>query len=273
MNQYKLIIISLFILCACNNVDKRDKKIKPLVNALFLKETNDSTKSTKQILNHFLPSVLVLAKVDTSSFYYGNDVIEEDSISRQLLIGKFIDKSKVIATEINTKDTIISFYSLNNTNWKLIGHKKTAIPVYKIDFEDLNGDDKNEIIISTSSNMNGNSWKEVYCYSDKTNTIQYAGSFSTNYVVKKDKKQIEETYEGSSYMDPSQTLYEWRNEKLVPIKRIILVHKSIDKESNKSTFKYYENSTNDIDGLKLKFKEPYNQDNKKQTQLWDHFFD
>lgn len=258
-------------LSACNNIDRQNKNIGAISNDSFLQEVNDSTKTTKQILDKFLPSVLAFAKADTSTFYYGDNVIEEDTIFRQLLIGKFIDKTAIIATEINLKDTIINFYSLDKEVWKLVGSEKTNIPIYKIEFEDLNGDDKNEIIISTSRNMNGNTWQEVYYYSDKSNTIKYAGSFSTDYEVKKDKRQIEETYEGSWYMDNSKTLYEWRQEKLVPIKQIILAHDSTGNENSKLTFEYYENPTNDIDGLKLKFKEPYN-DNKKQHQLWDNFF-
>jgi hypothetical protein len=237
-----------------------------------MQETNDSTKTTKQILDKFLPSVLEFTKADTSTYYYGDNVIEDDSIFRQLIVGKFIDKKIIIATEINIKDTIINFFYLDNEAWKLIGSEKTNIPIHKIEFKDLSGDDKNEIVISTGRNMNGNSWQEVYYHSDKTKTIKYAGSFSTDYEVKRDKKQIEETYEGSWYMDHSKTLYEWRQEKLVPLKQIILAHDSTGNENSKLTFEYYENQTNDIDGLKLKFKEPYNDDNKKQKQLWDNFF-
>ena len=103
-------------------------------------------------------------------------------------------------------------------------------------------------------------------------TIKYAGSFSTDYVVNKTKKQIEETYGGSWYMDPSLTLYEWRNEKLVPIKQLIIAHDHPVIENGKLTLEYYENASNDLKGLKLVFKEPYSEANQKQRQLWDDFF-
>jgi hypothetical protein len=272
MNHSKLTIISILTLCACNNIDRQNKTVSVISNNIFIQETNDGTKTTKQILDIFLPSVQAFAKVDTSTFYYGDNVIEEDSIFRQLIVGKFIDKTTIIATEIDIKDTIINFYYLDNDTWKLIGCERTNIPIYKIEFEDLNGDNKNEIITSTSSNMNGNTWQEVYYYSDQSKTIKYAGSFSSDYLIKKDKKQIEETYTGSWYMDNSKTLYEWRHEKLVPIKQIILTHEQPVSENGKLTFEYYENSTNAINGLSLKFKESYNDDNKKQKQLWDNFF-
>jgi len=272
MNHYKLTIISILTLCACNNIDRQNKSVGTISNDIFLKETNDSSKTTKQILDKFLPSVLAFSQADTSTFYYGDNLIKYNSLFRQLLVGKFIEKTTIIAIEINIKDTIINFYYLDKETWKLIGSENTNIPIYKIEFEDLNGDDKNEVVISTSSNMNGNTWKEVYSYSDKTNTIKYAGSFSTFYEVKKNKRQIEETHEGSWYMDHTKTLYEWRQERLVPIKKIILAHDQPVSENGKLNFEYYENSTNNIDGLKLKFKEAYNEDNKKQQQLWDNFF-
>lgn len=272
MNRYILTILSILTLSACNNIDRQNKDVVTIANDIFVLESNDRTKTTKQILDKFLPSVLAFSKTDTSTFYYGNNVIEDDSIFRQLIIGKLIDKTTIIATEVNVKDTIINFYYLDNDTWKLIGCEETNIPIFKIEFIDLNGDNKNEIITSTSRNMNGNTWQEVYYYSDQAKAIKYAGSFSTDYEIKKDKKQIEETYEGSWYMDKSKTLYEWRQEKLVPIKQIILAHEQLDYENGKLTFEYYENSTNDIEGLKLKFKEPYNNDNKKQQQLWDNFF-
>jgi len=272
MKHHILTILSFFTLCACNNNYRQNKNVETISNDIFMQETNDSTRTTKQILDKFLPNVLAFSKADTSTYYYGDNIILDDSIFRQLVIGKFIDKKTIIAVEINIKDTLINFYSLDNETWKLIGSEKTNIDIFRIDFEDLSGDNKNEIVISSSRNMNGNTWQEVYYHSDKTKTVKYAGSFSTDYVIKKEKKQLEETYEGSWYMDQSKTLYEWRNEKLVPIKQIILAHQQPASENGKLTFEYYENSTDDLEGLKLKFKEPYNNYNKKQQQLWDNFF-
>ncbi|WP_373552745.1 hypothetical protein [Haliscomenobacter sp.] len=270
MNHNKLSFLLLFILCACHGVETQNGIIP---NEVFLSDTRDSTKTTQAILNKFIPSSLALAQADTSdTFFYGNNVIEEDSLFRQLLIGKMIDSANIHAVEIDLKDTMIQFFQLRHQAWKPMGNARINIPIYSIEFEDLNGDNKKEIITSTWRNMNGNSWKEVYCQSKKTGTIQYAGSFSTDYVVNKTKKQIEETYFGSWYIDPSLTLYEWRNEKLVPIKQLIIAHDRPVTENGKSTFEYYENASNDLKGLKLVFKEPYSEANQKQQQLWDDFF-
>ncbi|MCL9805474.1 hypothetical protein NAT51_08070 [Flavobacterium amniphilum] len=272
MKRYILILTVLFLtFCACNNHNGHKENVTVIPNDVFLKETNDGSKTTKQILDEFSESVLELVRVDTTDYFYGENVIEDDSAFRQILVGKFIDQTKIIATEINIKDSVINFYLLDNENWKLIGSEKTNIPIYRIDFEDLDGDNRSEIITSSNRNMNGNTWQEVYYCSSQSNTIHYAGSYSTEYVIKKDKKQIEETYEGSSYMNASKTLYEWKQEKLVPIRQIILAQDQSAAESGNIIFEYYENSTNDIEGLKLKFKEPYD-DNKKQKELWDNFF-
>ena len=109
-----------------------------------------------------------------------------------------------------------------------------------------------KIVTSTIRNMNGYTWQKVYYYSGKKNTIKYAGSFSTDYTINKDEKQIEETYEGSAYMDPSKTLYEWRQEQLIPIRQIILAHEPTDTENPKLMLEYYEHPTYKMEGLKLK---------------------
>lgn len=118
MKHLLLIFISLLTIYACTRIDNREI----LSNDSFLQNINDSTKTTRQILDKFLPGVLAFAKADTSDFYYGNNVIEEDSIFRQLLIGKFINRKKIIATEINIKDTVINFFYLNKKkmgiNWE-----------------------------------------------------------------------------------------------------------------------------------------------------------
>jgi hypothetical protein len=272
MKRYALLITIAFLtFSACNQHNRQKNNITVISNDVFLKETKYSLKTTPQILDNFSGSVLELARLDTTNYYYGENVIEEDSAFRQILIGKFLDKKTIIATEINVKDTLINFYTLESGNWKKIGSEKTEISIYKINFEDLDDDNRNEIIVSTSSNMNSNTWQEVYYYSRKTNTVNYAGSYATDYVIKKDKKQIEETYEGSWYMDQSKTLYEWQQEKLVPIRKIILAKGEAVAENGNITFEYYENPAKSIDGLKLKFKEPYD-DSKKQKKLWDSFF-
>jgi len=234
-------------------------------------DVNDSSKTTKQILEKYLPSVIAKTKADSEAFYFGNPMVEEEEVFRQMWIGKLLEPSRVIAIEVNIKDTNIQFFELKEKSWKLIGSNKMSIPFFGIEFKDLTADQRKEIVISSTRNMNANTFQEVYFYSDKTSAIHYAGSFSTDYVIKKDKKQIEVTYEGSAYMDPYKALYEWRNEMLVPVKKVVLAHKSED-DNTALKFEYYENNTSNLKGLTLMVSEPYNEENKKQKSLWDNFF-
>lgn len=272
MTRYILTAITLLLLYACSNTNRQEKTLKTISNDTFLKELRDSTKTTAQILDKILPGVIAIAKADTTVFYFGNNAIDDDSIFRLLLVGKPLNRTTVLATEINLQDTSINFYMLNKDSWELIGSEKTNTMVYQLEFEDLDGDGDNEIVTSTARNMNGNTFREVYYFSNKAKTIKYAGSFSTDYVVNKDKKQIEETYQGSWYADQSKTLYEWRQEKLVPIRQIILSLDNPDVRNGRTTLEYYENATDGTGEPKLIFKKPYNDNNERQRQLWDNFF-
>jgi hypothetical protein len=272
MKQLSFFILLVLFIGGCKNTDSHKQTIKPISNEIFTADTQDSTLSTKAILAKYTPSILAHTRADTSLFYYGNYFIEYDTVSRHLLVGKFLDKSKVIATEVNLKDTIINFYTFDQLEWKLVGSEKTRIPIYTIEFDDLDGDNQNEIITSTGPNMNGNSWKEVYYCSANQNTVKFAGSFSTDFEVNKDKKTIQETYEGSWYMDASQTLYQWQQHKLIPLKMVVRGLKTKEYESEEQFIEYYENPTKTLNGLRLITRETFHDSSKRQNALWDNFF-
>ncbi len=269
-------ILALIILAsALFSCKKPQKPTQIWSNAKFLSAAKDSTKTTQSILDSIAPSVTEKAKTDSTTFYFGrkeSEILEEEPF-REITIVKLLNDSQIIATEIHFRDSIVNFYKLSKGKWAKIGSEKTDFDIFRIAFDDLDSDGKNEIITSTSPNMNGNRWFNVYRYSEKTKTVKYAGSFSTDYIVDKARKQIAETYEGSWYMDSQKTLYEWRGEMLVPIKRIVIAHElPVKNESGKLFFDYYENGSDKIDGLKRKSREVYVSD-EKQNRFWDHFFD
>ncbi|MEC4049095.1 hypothetical protein OX284_006615 [Flavobacterium sp. SUN046] len=228
----------------------------------FIEITKDSTKTTLDLLNHYLTNL----QKEKKPFYFGDTLFDKNK-SRQLLITQLIKPSKIIAIELRANDSIIKFYGLNNKKWKCIGTEKINIPIYTINFEDLDGDDNDEIITATSRNMNGNTWMEVYYKTPNKELIHYAGSLSTDYKIVYKKKQIEETYEGSQYMDPSKTIYQWINESLIPIKKIAIIHK----ENGNSYLEYSENKLKNKEGLKIIYNEIYT-NTTKQNQIWDTFF-
>lgn len=254
------VICILFIKCTPSNKKNETMKMQP--KEAFIEITKDSTKTTLELLNHFLPNL----EKEQNPFYFGDTLFDENK-SRQLLITQLIKPSKIIAIELRAKDSIINFYRLNNKKWKCIGTEKTNIPVYTINFEDLDGDNNDEIITATSRNMNGNTWMEVYYKTPDKELIHYAGTFSTDYKILKKKKQIEENYEGSQYMDPSKTIYQWINESLIPIKQISIIHK----ENGISYLEYSENKLKNKQGLKIVSSEIYT-NSTKQSKIWDTFF-
>ena len=257
MNISRILTKSIILLFGLTIFSCSNKPTKIYTNKEFLTAVLDNTKTTIDLLDKFTPSIVAIA----DTIYYGEqEYIENDTVSRSLFMGKFIDKS-IIATEIRFKDSCINFYKLSDKTWKLIGTEKTQIPIFNIKFEDLNGDKLNEIVTSTHYNMNGNTWQEVYI--QNKGKIKYAGSFSTVYKINS-KKEIEETYGGSWYMDNTKTLYRWIDYQLIPIKQVVRNIDPSSYENPKVTFEYYENNSNTMNGLTLKFKEPY-LDNEKQN--------
>ncbi|RZJ71788.1 hypothetical protein [Flavobacterium sp.] len=269
MKRYFVAISIVLTLLSCQ---KPEKPTKLLSNRAFLSQVNDSTKTTKAILDSILPSVLELSKSDTATFFFGHDEFLDEEPFREILIGRFLDRSQVLATEVHFRDSTINFYALADRKWNKTGSEKTDFAIFSIDFDDLDNDGKPEILTSSSPNMNGNRWLNIYRFSNKTKTIKYAGAFNTDYKIKKNAKQIEETYEGSAYMDSWKTLYEWRDEMLVPVKKVVLAHEfPVKNDDEKLFFDYYENASNGIDGLELKRREVYD-GNEKQSAIWDTFF-
>ena len=187
------------------------------------------------------------------------------------IVGKFIDSTRIFALSIIPEDTIITFHRFDNNNWKKIGsHTAISDVIFMIDFIDMDNDRNNEIIVRTPPNMNGNTWQDVFRYSVENDSIELAGSFSTDFEIKKENKTVEVTYEGSWYMTPEKTLYQWHNNRLIAIKMISLPLKT-DTKTDDRIFRYYENPFTDKDTLVLKIEAPYK--GKKYKDMWDNFFE
>lgn len=269
--KLNIIIFILFILYFWN-FDNRKISIPSVPSDSIAVDLKNSVKKTEKFLNELIPSLKEFIKVDTSIIFYNNFETDEQ-YKPILVIGKFIDSTKIYAVDISVTDKLINFYYFDNIKWRLVGSKKLDIEVFKVEFEDLNGDNKNEIIATSFYNMNGNRWMEVYSRSSKTDSIKYAGNFTTNYKVNKSDKTIEVTYGGSWYMDQEKTLYQWNQDKLIPVKKAVHGLKEKIMTCTDYFIEYYENPTLDKDTLILKMRESYDEKNEKQKKLWDNFFD
>ena len=207
-----------------------------------------------------------------SIFYLRSNFYIDCSENPSLLVaGRFIGDGKFYGIDYSCKESLLIFYRLDENIWNIVG-KEGANDFHSIEFEDLDDDKRNEIITSTFPNMNGNSFKEVYYYSQKSDTIKYAGGFSSHYRVNLLKRRIEVEYYGSWYANQSKTIYEWHDEKLIPIKEVVLGLKKSDMKHDSQFISYYENPTRDKDTLVLKFKKTYREKNKKLYNLWENFF-
>jgi hypothetical protein len=75
-------------------------------------------------------------------------------------------------------------------------------------------------------------------------------------------------------MENIQTIYKWKNNKLIPEKSVVKQYKNTSELNNgKEWIQYYENPTQDKDTLVLKFKKTYKEKNKKLYDLWENFFE
>jgi len=256
------------------------------------------------MMNKILPEVIRYANSDSNAVFYNNVMqkrfpkfyafyqesfgdtaqtvlnVEFNDYENNdvLVIGKFIDGEQTFAIAYDIKNCSVQFYRLDKDKWKKIGDRQQRKnwTYQKIYFEELNGKQGLEIVMATHPNMNGNMWMEVFCYLEKADEIKFSGNFSTNYEINLKDTTITEDYGGSWYMDQTKTLYSWRNNFLVPIRKSILI---VPKNMDSSIYKleYYENLSNkepssNTKNLKFIFGEIYDEQNNKHQKFWEDFF-
>jgi hypothetical protein len=271
----KLALLFCVLLCLGNkNITKTSCvaiKKSSLKTALGKQEFNIDS-----ILNASVIKVLECSKKDSIFYPLGNTVMEEET-SRIIAVGRFIDKEKIFAVDISApENATINFYCYENNKWKNIGCEKSNSDIFKVEFKDYFGDERNEIITQGHFNMNGNYTNDFYYCSKNEDTIKYVGGFFAgvvDYIIDKENKTLKVEYEGSWYMPKRKTIYQWRNEKLIQIKEVVLKLKKADMKHDAQFIEYYENPTLDKDTLVLKFKKTYNENNDKLYNLWEHFFE
>ncbi len=220
------------------------------------------------LLDSLTPFINYSINCDTSRFFLSK---QKDDGAIHLIVGESTKKGKVHAIYYSEVDSLIYFYCYEKLKWESLGSiKPTIYDIYTLEFEELDGDDRFEIVASTHYNINANSWKDIFYCSHKSDSIKYAGSFSTEYNVRKHSKTIEVTYGGSWYTNNSKTIYKWYDERLIPIKEAVLKLKEVTFECHDYIVEYYENTTNKKDSLTLILEKPYVGKNKK---IWDEFYE
>jgi len=251
---------------------KAMKNILIIIILLSFTYCTSKEKNTTDILeNTYLDSVIPFMSdfVNDTVMIYDVRLAENESFLN--IIGKFIDSAQIYALSIIPEDTLITFHRFKKDIWHQIGsHKAISDAIFIIDFTDMDNDGNNEIIVRTPPNMNGNTWQDVFRYSTEKDSIELAGSFSTDFEIKKESRTVNVSYEGSWHMPQTKTLYKWYNQKLIPKKRIDLSLEREQDENAPRIFRYYENPFLDKDTLILKTEVPYK--GKKYEEMWDNFF-
>ncbi|WP_291085812.1 hypothetical protein [Flavobacterium sp. BFFFF1] len=211
--------------------------------------------------------------LDADSLLYPINNDSLDNEARRIIVGKFIDGKKLYAIDVDSPDenAVFDLYEYDG-QWRKAGGQQTANSVWNIEFTDYDSDGRNEITIIGHPNMNGNSEIGFY-YVPQQAPVHYAGGYFgtvNENDIDKQNKTLDATYAGSWYAPEIYTHYIWRNEKLIPVRQLVLSLKKADMRHNAKWFEYYENPTNNKDSLLLKYKKTFRQ-NKKQQAIMKTF--
>lgn len=269
-----LIGIVLFYNCSARKKNCKGDNPSESIEEIILEPNLFHEKlNVDSLLNSYNDEILQLKE---NEFIYPLDSIIDSDSSRVIVIGKFINKSDVFALDIygNWQTQNIYFYKYDD-KWKRIESDDYNWDVLSFNFQNFNFDEDNEILIKGHYNMNGNQQNTIYKFDTKTNKfIKSCSLFATELSYDNNKNLVYYQYFGSWYMENIQTIYKWKNNKLIPEKSVVKQYKNTSELNNgKEWIQYYENPTQDKDTLVLKFKKTYKEKNKKLYDLWENFFE
>lgn len=269
-----LIGIVLFYNCSARKKNCKGDNPSESIEEIILEPNLFHEKlNVDSLLNSYNDEILQLKE---NEFIYPLDSIIDSDSSRVIVIGKFINKSEVFALDIygNWQTQNIYFYKYDD-KWKRIESDDYNWDVLSFNFQNFNFDEDNEILIKGHYNMNGNQQNTIYKFDTKTNKfIKSCSLFATELSYDNNKNLVYYQYFGSWYMENIQTIYKWKNNKLIPEKSVVKQYKNTSELNNgKEWIQYYENPTQEKDTLVLKFKKTYKEKNKKLYDLWENFFE
>lgn len=202
------------------------------------------------------------------SVFYPYEPFYDDSTGKYIAIGHLVHQHKIHAVSTSVKDSSITFYEYADHNWHVIGKQK--LPEFTVlETQDLNFDGRKEVIARSYPNMNGNCGHTFFILSEKTGQFENAGFIFGRYEAV--EKKLRYTYEGSWYANYIQTLYEWHNERLVPIRSVTLCLKKADMRHHAQWIVYEENPARSGDRMIRKFRKTFRPD--KHQYIVDHIFD
>lgn len=110
-------------------------------------------------------------------------------------------------------------FQKNNNTWLSHQTIETSEEFEGMDTDDINHDGYPDIILYTSSNMNGNRWNDIYVYNAlKDSFLIAAVSFCCMFTIEDtignyqpNHKYLVTSYNGSWYMPATTSIYSWQN--------------------------------------------------------------
>ena len=229
-----------------------------------------SSAYKNQLIQHMVHTDSLMNVNDTLGDDANYEVYDESGIS----VGYYITGGKFLGLIGSPNDTIIYVCDKQADKWQIID----SIYSQKLGnfyLEDLDSDGRNELLIKTYPNMNGNQWADVFKYNVFQNKFTYAGDLSTEYTVHPDKKEIWIEYSGSWYMPEEKRVLVWKDNKLITKKHAVLSLKIADMVHNGHILKYYENASlkEGKENLILKQIIDFENCNDDMLKIWDDFFE
>ncbi|RZJ66570.1 MAG: hypothetical protein EOO50_09360 [Flavobacterium sp.] len=248
-----LALIGLVLLCSVGR------------NRNTINVRKSESDSVPKILYDYLPQI---QKITTDSIVYPYEPFYDDSTGNFVAIGHLVSSDEFHAVSTSFKDSSLTFFRYDAPEWKIIGKEKLPDFVF-LETQDLDNDGRREILTRTPPNMNGNCGYNIFYLSEKRQGVHFSGYLFGRFEPMPNA-QVHYIYEGSWYMPYTQTLYEWRNEKLIPVREVSVELKKANMRTNAQWITFSENPTYDKDTLVVKFKKTYRE--RKHAKLVDEFF-
>lgn len=250
------LVALFFTLNAFCATQRQPKKFQPI---------NDSIP---KILYTYLPKLKESTSRDSLIFPY--EPFYDEQEGKYMVIGRLVDDKAIHAISATAKDSSITFYEYQNPEWKIVGKEK-LVNFDNFYFEDMDGDTKNELVAQSGTNMNGNREYTIFRLSQKVRKIERICDFFGRYQLIPGKK-LAYSYEGSWYSDNIYTLYQWKDDKLLPIRSVTLHLKNPEK-TNVRQIIFEQNKKFQDDVMVEIFNQTYSRKNKTHRYVIEHIFD
>jgi len=145
-------------------------------------------------------------------------MIEDDNNSRFVLYLNKLNNKKVAVIAF-TDTCLIIFQNLNN-EWVQIDSVPFNSYASKFEITDLNGDNKDDLIVYGFANMHGERLPYVFI-TDKNNVLHYRSDIHLyNIKYDKTKKLIMSYYQGGAYSINCKEYYYWQGDSLKLLKGV-----------------------------------------------------